>query len=66
MNLEIALDDDTMVSLDEAVWELENHGFQAFYGDGKLHVRDEVQSETICDIVDGEVQANKILIWLGY
>lgn len=69
MNIEEALDKQTVVDVKTAITELKKHSFDGFVGGNKLMV---VASnpgdfaEIVCDVKDGMVKSHKVLEWLGY
>ena len=69
MDFDTAYDEETTVDVNDAVAELSAHGFQGFFGGGKLMVVADNpmdMAEIICDVEDGQVSSRKLLQWLGY
>ena len=70
MNLEEALDEETLVDVNEAIAELSAHGFQAFYGGGSLMVVADNPMDfasIVCNVYrDNTVRAADVMKWLGY
>ena len=68
MTLEEAYDEYSVCSPEEAMREIQNHGFDCYeaansilaYGQGIIF------PDIVAEVVDGEVSTKKVLEWLGY
>ena len=67
MDMETALDRHTIISVMEAMAEIENHGHQCYVSNGVLWGSSEPgQFEQVCIVVRDEVYSRFIMRWLGY
>ena len=68
MDLDEVMDEDTTVPVDDAIREIQNHGFDAFeageailaYGQGII------MPEIVAPVLDGEVHSKTVMEWLNY
>ena len=65
-----AMDESTLVSVKDAIREIQQHGFDAFYDGGGVLLgfgSGIVFPEFVCNVnIDDECSSAKILQWLGY
>jgi hypothetical protein len=67
MDLTEALDRHTIISVNEAMAEIENHGHECYILNDVLWASSEPgQFEQVCIVVRSEVHSRQIMRWLGY
>lgn len=69
MDMDTALDRHTIISVFEAMSEIENHGHVTFVHDGVLWAAEKVgknKPEQVCIVVNGQVHSRQVMRWLGY
>ena len=67
MNIDQALDRNTVISAIYAMCEIENHNHSTYVKDGVLWASSEPgQFEQVCIVVNGRVHSRQVMLWLGY